>query len=237
MINSVVMQKLRPLVEIIEQSIGKTIGEIKDELNIARERMVKGASGLIVENMLGIVNNNIDEPDIPEIGCEVKALPIQINRDGTVKAKEPTAIQMINYCDVAKESWENAKIRRKIKLTLWVVYLAKHGSARLHQNDYVIVDYLIEQPCDITVGIFRKDWETVRDCIIAGNADRLSCRMGTYIEPKTKGKNRLDVTSAPDGCGGLTTARRRAFYYKKNYTNSEIIPQIDLSAIYNKYSG
>ena len=231
MINSVVMQRLRPLVVTIEDSIGKTIGEIKDELNIARERMVKGASGLIVENLLGIVNNNVDEPDIPEICCEVKVLPIQINRDGTVKAKEPTAIQMINYCEVANESWETAKIRRKIKLTFWVVYLAKRGSEKLCQNDYVIVDYLIEQPCDITTGIFRKDWESIRDYIISGNADRLSCSMGTYIEPKTKGKNRQDVTSAPDGQGGLTTARRRAFYYKKNYTNTEIIPQINISAV------
>ena len=55
--------------------------------------------------------------------------------------------------------------------------------------------------------------------------------MGVYLEPKTKGANNQDKTDAPDGKGGITRARRRAFYYKKNYTNTQIIPNLDLSAI------
>ena len=55
--------------------------------------------------------------------------------------------------------------------------------------------------------------------------------MGKYIEPKTKGKNNKDLTDAPNGKGGVTKARRRAFYYKKNYTNTQIIPHIDQSKI------
>ncbi|MBQ8336906.1 MAG: hypothetical protein IJY44_05185 [Bacteroidaceae bacterium] len=69
MISSRVIEYLNPLFEIITKSKGKTIGQIKDELNIERSKMVKGASGLIVENLLGIENNNRDEADIPEIGC------------------------------------------------------------------------------------------------------------------------------------------------------------------------
>jgi len=55
--------------------------------------------------------------------------------------------------------------------------------------------------------------------------------MGEYIEPKTKAKNNKDLTSAPDGKGGLIKVRRRAFYFKKNYTNTKVISQLDLSAI------
>lgn len=141
MISSKVIEYMRPLFDIISNSKGKTIGEIKDELNIERSKMVKGASGLIVENLLGIENNNRDEADIPEIGCEIKILPLQKNRDGSIKAKEPTAIQMINYMEVAKETWETAKLRGKIALTFWVVYLVKKNGKSLNQNDYVIVDY------------------------------------------------------------------------------------------------
>ena len=77
MISSKVIDVMMPLFDIIKQSKGKTIGEIKQELNIEREKMKKGASGLIVENLLGIKNNNIADADIPEIGCEVKILPLQ----------------------------------------------------------------------------------------------------------------------------------------------------------------
>lgn len=231
MISSKVIETLTPLFNIISNSRGKTIRQIREELQQERDRLNKGASGLIVENLLGIKNNNLDEPDIPEIGCEVKVLPLQKNRNGEIKAKEPTAIQMINYFEVANEKWETAKIRRKIRLTFWIVYLAKVDGKSLDQNDYVIVDYFLDAPTDITNGIFQKDWEEIQNFIIKGIADKLSCSMGTYLEPKTKGANNQDKTSAPDGKGGTTMVRRRAFYYKKNYTNSMIIPNLELDAI------
>ena len=144
MISSRVIEHMLPLFDIISRSKGKTIGQLKTELGIGRDKMVKGASGLIVENLLGIRNNNRDEADIPEIGCEIKILPLQRNRNGDIKAKEPTAIQMINYMEVSRETWETAKLRSKINLTFWVVYLAKKDGATLKQDDYVIVDYFLD---------------------------------------------------------------------------------------------
>ena len=231
MLNSKAIEILTPLFEIIKNSKGKTIGEIKFELSHERENMKKGASGLIVENLLGIKNNNFADADIPEIGCEIKVLPIQKNRDGQIKVKEPTQIQMINYFEVANEKWATAKIRKKINLTFWIVYLAKENSKPLHQNDYKIIDYFVDHPNEDKLIIFKKDWEAIQEYIIKGWADKLSCSMGTYLEPKTKGANNRDKTDAPDGKGGKLKARRRAFYYKKHYTNSQIISNIDLSAI------
>lgn len=232
MISSKVIEALTPLFNIVTNAKGKTIGEIKESLFIGDKcKMKKGASGLIVENLLGIENNSRPEADLVQIGCEIKILPLQKNRDGSIKAKEPTAIQMINYCEVAKETWETAKIRSKINLTFWVVYLAKENGKSKPQDDYVIVDYFLDHPSDVTNGVFKTDWEEIQTYIKRGDADRLSCSMGTYLEPKTKGKNSQDKTDAPDGNGGITRARRRAFYYKKNYTNTQIIPNLDLSTI------
>lgn len=50
--------------------------------------MKKGSSGLIVENLLGIENYNRDEADLPQIGCEIKILPLQKNKAGSIKAKK-----------------------------------------------------------------------------------------------------------------------------------------------------
>lgn len=233
MISSRVIEVMSPLFEIIKQSKGKTIGEIKRMLNIEREKMKKGASGLIVENLLGLKNNNTADADIPEIGCEVKILPLQKNKNGEIKAKEPTAIQMINYFEVANETWETAKLRRKIILTFWVVYLAKKDGKKLQQDDYIILDYFLDRPTEVQNLVFKKDWNDIRDFIVKGLSDKLSCSMGQYIEPKTKGKNSKDVTLAPDGHGGEIKVRRRAFYYKKNYTENSIIPNLDLSILSN----
>jgi len=231
MISSKVIEVMYPLFEIIKKSKGKTIGQIKSELNIERDHMKKGASGLIVENLLGIKNNNLADADIPEIGCEIKILPLQKNKNGDIKAKEPTQIQLINYFEVAEETWDNAKLRKKINLTFWVVYLAKENGSTLNQEDYKIIDYFLDHPDSSKMDIFKNDWELIQKYIIDGLADKLSCSMGKYIEPKTKGKNNKDLTDAPDGKGGVSKARRRAFYYKKNYTNTQIIPHIDQSKI------
>lgn len=231
MLSSKAIEVLSPLFEIIKNARGKTIGELKSELNIEREKMKKGASGLIVENLLGIKNNNSSDADIPEIGCEVKILPIQRNKNGEIKAKEPTQIQMINYFEVANEKWETAKVRKKISLTFWVVYLAKENSVSLHQDQYKIIDYFVDHPNENKILVFKKDWELIQSFILKGMSDNLSCSMGEYIEPKTKGANNQDKTNAPDGKGGILKARRRAFYYKKAYTNGFIIPNLDLSKI------
>jgi len=231
MLNSKAIEALSPLFEIIKNAKGKTIGELKSELNIERMNMKKGASGLIVEKFLGIINNNNSDADIPEIGCEVKVLPIQKNKNGEIKAKEPTQIQMINYFEVANETWETAKIRKKISLTFWVVYLAKENSVALHQDQYKIIDYFIDHPNTNKLFVFKNDWELIQSFILKGLSDKLSCSMGEYIEPKTKGANNQDKTDAPDGKGGVLRARRRAFYYKKKYTNDNIIPNIDLATV------
>ena len=67
MISSRVLENLQPLFEIIKKAKGKTIRQIKEELFIKDKcKMKKGASGLIVENLLGVENNNRDEADLPE---------------------------------------------------------------------------------------------------------------------------------------------------------------------------
>lgn len=231
MLNSKVIEVLTPLFEIIKKAKGKTIRELKAELNIERENMKKGASGLIVENILGLRNNNNADADIPEIGCEVKVLPLQKNKNGQIKAKEPTQIQMINYFEVANESWETAKVRKKITLTFWVVYLAKQDGVSLSQDEYKIIDFFVDHPEESKMLVFKEDWELIQSFIIKGLSDQLSCSMGKYIEPKTKGANSNDITDAPDGKGGIIKVRRRGFYYKKAYTNSYIVPSIDLSIV------
>jgi DNA mismatch repair protein MutH len=101
----------------------------------------------------------------------------------------------------------------------------------LHQDEYRIIDYFVDHPNENKINVFKKDWELIQEFIIKGLSDKLSCSMGEYLEPKTKGANNQDKTNAPDGKGGILRARRRAFYYKKKYTNDHIIPNIDISTV------
>ncbi len=230
MLSSLKLKVLKPFIDIIETHKGKTLGEVSRKLSNGRHKhFKKGASGLIIENLLGLENNNSKKADLEEYRIEIKVLPIQLSN---LKAKEPTQIKMINYVRVASEKWENAEIRDKIETIFWIAYgVKKENGKNVSQDKYIILDWFIDVPNNETQKIFRKDWEEVKSYITAGRADKLSCSMGVYIEPKTKGKNNQDLTDAPDGKGGLVKVRRRAFYFKKNYTNFKVIKELDLKGV------
>jgi DNA mismatch repair endonuclease MutH len=165
---------------------------------------------------------------LTRFALEIKVLPIQLHNH---KAKEPTQIKMINFLNVAKETWENAKIRNKIETIFWIVYGVPRDpniKKNLGQEHYVLLDWFIDVPDEEKQHIFKADWELIQSYIIKGWGDKLSCSMGVYIEPKTKGKNNKDRTNAPDGNGGIIKVRRRAFYFKKKYTNTHIIPNLEI---------
>jgi DNA mismatch repair endonuclease MutH len=234
MISSKKLKALQKYIDIIELNKGKTIGQILTNLGIANHsHFKKGASGLILENLLGLTNNGNPMADLEDLNVEIKVLPLQLHN---LKVKEPTQIKMINFMDVAKETWETAKIRNKIETIFWIVYgvprdvKTKKNSS---QDNYVLLDWFIDAPNNEKQQIFRQDWELIQSYIIRGDGDKLSCSMGIYIEPKTKGKNNQDKTDAPDGKGGVKKVRRRAFYFKKNYTNNNVVSELDLSSINN----
>ena len=229
MLSSKKLKALQPYIDIIERNKGKTIAEINQSLPELRHlHYKKGASGLIVENLLGLKNNSSPRADLEDIGVEVKVLPIQLFN---LKAKEPTQIKMINFMEVAQETWEVSDIRQKIDIIFWVAYGVPRDTVtkkNLSQDNYVILDWFIDVPDENKQAIFKSDWELIRSYIVRGDSDKLSCSMGHYIEPKTKAKNNRDLTNAPDGHGGVIRVRKRAFYFKKRYTNDTIIPELDI---------
>ncbi len=230
MLSSKKLSSLQKYIDIINRNKGKTFGQILNELKSTKHsHFKKGANGLILENLLGLTNNSSPKADLEKIKVEIKVLPLQIK---TLKAKEPTQVKMINFLKVAQETWEDAEIRNKIETIFWVVYgVNKVNGKNVGEQDYILLDWFIDSPDIASQEIFKKDWESIQSYIIRGDSDKLSCSMGKYIEPKTKGKNNKDLTLAPDGHGGTIKVRRRAFYFKKNYTNTKIISQLDLSSL------
>lgn len=227
MLSSKKLKSLKPYIDIIEQHKGKTIGYILKKLGITKHaHFKKGAAGLIIENLLGITNNSSPKADLDQLKIEIKVLPVQLKN---LKAKEPTQIKMINYVRIAQEQWETAEIREKIETIFWVAYgVQKINGKTVSQDKYIVLDWFIDVPHEKTQQLFKRDWEEIKAYVVRGDAQNLSSSMGHYIEPKTKGKNKLALADAPDGKGGLIKVKRRAFYFKKNYTNEIVIPQLEI---------
>ena len=230
MLSSKKFKFLEPYIKIIEKNKNKTIEEIRNNINKTSNIKIsnKGRTGNIIENLLGLKNNNSKKADLEEIKTEIKVLPLQLHN---LKVKEPTQIKMINYMNLLYETWETTELREKIETIFWVVYGVPRDSTtkkNLSQEKYILLDWFIDVPNVETQKVFKKDFEEIKNYVINGKAEKLSCSMGKYIEPKTKGKNNKDKVDAPNGKGGVLKARRRAYYFKKNYTNEKVIKELDI---------
>ena len=144
MLSSKKLKSLQKYIDIIEANKGKTIGNIyKNIVGKNHAHFKKGASGLIIENLLGLENNASPKADLKELKVEIKVLPLQLHN---LKVKEPTQIKMINFMEVARETWETAKIRDKIETIFWIVYGVprdEETKKNLGQENYVIIDWLL----------------------------------------------------------------------------------------------
>lgn len=231
MLNSKVLQELQKYFIIIEKYRGKNIKEIRDELHIKWHwHFKKWASGLIIENMLWLENNSSKKADLEDLWVEIKVLPITLDNRNWYKAKEPTQIKMINFMKVAQETWKTAELKDKIDIIFRIVYwVHKESWKNVWQDHYILLDYFLDHPTEDSMKIFQKDREEIQSYIIRWDWDKLSCSMWTYIEPKTKGKNNQDKTQAPNWKWGVTMVRRRAFYFKKRYTNEKVIPNLNIN--------
>jgi DNA mismatch repair protein MutH len=157
MLSSKKLKALQKYIDIIEVNKGKTIGDIyKDITGENHSHYKKGASGLILENLLGLTNNGSPLADLEDLKVEIKVLPIQLHN---LKVKEPTQIKMINFIEVAKETWETAKIRDKIETIFWIVYgVPRNPVTRKNdsQDKYVLLDWFIDTPDNHKQKIFKE---------------------------------------------------------------------------------
>ncbi len=212
-------------IERIERYRGNTLSEIAKDLKIPWTASLanKGAGGLIGELILGLKNNAFSLPDMQDVGVEVKYLPIYLDKS---IPKEPTQITMINFLTVVNETWETASIRKKIARVFWVGYAVSRQSKKWVQVNYRVLGWHLEIMPESDRKICEKDWQCIREYVASGRAEELSCSMGTLIEPKTKGSGGEQTRSAPGPHGHQIQVKPRAFYFKKAYTKTRIIPQI-----------
>ena len=107
-------------IEIISKNaIGKTLKEIKDTSLHSfedKEASNKGGFGQLIENCLfGIENNSDSEPDFLSAGIELKVTPYKVNQNETLSAKERLVLNIIDYMNEYKNTFENSSFWHKNK--------------------------------------------------------------------------------------------------------------------------
>lgn len=143
----------------------------------------KGAVGQLVERAFGLARSSEQRPDFGNAGIELKVVPLK-RSSRSVRSKERTSVTMIDYGALVDETWQTAKVRKKIEKILFVFYYHVDKGNPL---DTVIEETVLWIPQGELLPQLRSDWSVVRKKVLDGLAHEISEGDGRVLGAATKG--------------------------------------------------
>jgi DNA mismatch repair protein MutH len=196
---------------------GKSLAEVLPSTYLTDDSVNKGSLGTLVEKYYFETSPpNTHEPDFPEAGLELKTTGLKINSQGEFRAKERLVLSMINYNKIVQEEWHSSYLLNKCKAILILFYLYEKEIPAINRK--FIVAPLLYLPSESEMRIFQKDWEFIKDKVLAGKAHELSEGDTFFLGACRKGSGGPDeyLKSAP---GNDIKAKARAFSLKPSFVN------------------
>lgn len=190
--------------------LGKTLREFAYEGYSPKKG--KGGIGQMVENLYFLLEtNNNPEADFSSARMELKCTPLKLAKNNDYLIKERLVCNMINYCDVVKEDFEQSHFYLKCQLMLLMFYLYKKDYNNL---DLEFVFSVLWKLPEKDLLIIRQDYETIIKKIKRGEAHLLSEGDTMYLGACRKGQKGDSLMAQPYSNKG---APRRAFSLKMAY--------------------
>lgn len=172
----------------------------------------KGGIGQMVENLYFFLDtNNNPEADFSAAGMELKCTPLKNGKDSNYLIKERLVCNMINYCEVVKEEFEQSHFYLKCQLMLLLFYLYKKNCDNL---DLEFIFSVLWKLPEKDLLVIKHDYDTIIDKIKSGQAHLLSEGDTMYLGACRKGQKGDSLMKQPYAEEG---APRRAFSLKMAY--------------------
>ncbi len=192
---------------------GYTLGELADRRGIplpASLRRDKGWVGQFIETLLGASSGSLPQPDFPELGVELKTLPV--TRQG--KPLESTYVSVVPLTGTSGH-WRDSIVCHKLARVLWLPIVAER---QIPLPERIIGTGFLWSPTPDIEAILRADWEQVMERVARGEVESLSARQGEILQvrPKAASASALTETVGSDGETCLTLPR--GFYLRPEFT-------------------
>lgn len=196
------------IIEKIRSLIGKQMSEIY-ETNDFNNKASFGYA--IEEGAFNYQRNSKSEADFRNENIELKVTPYKRNLNGTFSAKERLVLNIINYMEEYKKTFETSSLWAKNQTLLILFYEhVKNMSKELFVVNYAILHQFTEND----LRIIKNDWKIIIDKIKAGKAHEISEGDTYYLGACTKGANSETLRQQPFSS---ILAKQRAFSLKTSY--------------------
>lgn len=199
-----------------EQLAGQSFSELcqTDQIPIPTDlRRDKGWVGQLIESQLGACAGSKPEQDFPELGIELKTLPI----DEQGKPLESTFVCVTPLIGIAGLTWESSNVRNKLSRVLWVPV---EGSRSIPLGERRIATPFIWSPDAAEERLLRQDWEELMEMVALGRIESITAHHGQVLQLRPKAANGRALTSAIGRQGELIQTRPRGFYLRSRFTHS-----------------
>lgn len=196
------------------QLAGLTLNELAAVLqqqlpdNLLRD---KGTVGQLIELALGASSGSKAQPDFPELGIELKTLPL----DRTGKPLESTYVCVAPMTGATLQRWEDSWVCQKLQHVLWLPVLAERS---IPLGERMIGGAFLWQPSAEQQLLLRQDWEELMELLALGRLDEIKGAHGKVMQLRPKGANSKALTAAIGPDGSPVQALPRGFYLKTSFT-------------------
>jgi len=176
-------------------------------------RRHKGWLGELIEAALGATAGSKAEPDFPDLGVELKTIPV----DPRGKPRESTYVCVAPTDGTLATDWAGAWVRRKLSTVLWVPIVSEKDTPLAERR---IGRPILWSPAPEEAAKLRADWEALAEMIHSGSFWMIRAQHGEVLQLRPKAANARDWVWAIDEEGEWTQTTPMGFYLRAKFTGA-----------------
>lgn len=207
-------QNVEQLMTRAERLAGLSLGELAEVANIkvpVNFKREKGWTGQLLELFLGAQAGSTPQQDFPELGVELKTIPI----DGGGKPLETTYVCYAPLTNIAGVDWDTSNVKNKLSCVLWIPI---EGDRSIPPSERRIATPVLWHPSHQQVLQLKQDWEELMELIALGEIESITARHGEVLQLRPKAADGSALTDAIGKQGTRIKTRPRGFYLRKQFT-------------------
>lgn len=187
--------------ETLEELAGRARALTGRTIPVERGLRAKGRVGQWVERELGASAGSGAVPDFPELGVELKTLPISPNG----KPIESTFVCTLRSDLAGTEEWSTSRVYHKLAHVLWVPVVISDNAAQVGRPKFW-------SPNEEEVAILRADYEMIMVRLARG--EKVTAHAGRWLQLRPKGRSNQDQALGIGEAGETERVQRSGFYLR-----------------------
>lgn len=211
-----VAEGIGALLERARALVGVRVGDLARSLGVTSEGdavRTKGTPGAILELALGATGGSSRVHDFPELGVELKTVPVDLRGIPV----ESTYVCTLSLADAELQEWEDSWVRAKLARVLFVPLAAADGEPWPART---IREPVLWSPTPEQEAVLRADFDDVVGLVGVGRVEELTAHRGRWMQVRPKAAHGRVRTIAWGAEGEAISTVPRGFYLRTVFTGA-----------------